>query len=191
MRSITSILSTLTFIALLAAGCTGQNGGQNSADSASQQESQVDRAVAVLHPTEGNEAAGTVTFTREPDGIHVRATLTGLSEGEHGFHIHQYGDCSAPDGTSAGGHYNPAGVEHGARSDSVRHVGDLGNAAANAEGTAVVDYVDPNLSLDGPNGIVGRGVVVHGGADDFESQPSGAAGPRVACGAIGIGNPGM
>lgn len=148
------------------------------------------KATAVISPTEGNNTAGVVTFTQTDNGIRVQATITGLDqEQRHGFHIHQYGDCRAPDGTSAGGHFNPEGVEHGAPTDDIRHVGDLGNLPSNAQGTAEVDFVDSHLSFSGSDSILGRGVIVHAGTDDFESQPTGAAGSRLACGVIGVANP--
>ncbi|MBD3377545.1 superoxide dismutase family protein [candidate division KSB1 bacterium] len=149
-------------------------------------EMMVTDAIAVLHPTEGNNAHGTVTFERGENGIVVCGLIEGLTPGKHGFHIHEYGDCSAADATTAGGHYNPEGVEHGARTDEVRHVGDLGNIEANEEGMATFEFTDAHLALDGPHSILGRAVVVHANEDDLTSQPTGAAGPRVACGVIGI-----
>lgn len=151
---------------------------------------EITQATAVISPTEGNNTAGVVTFTQTDNGVRVEATISGLDqETRHGFHIHQYGDCRAPDGTSAAGHFNPEGVEHGAPTDDVRHVGDLGNLPTNAQGTADVDFVDSHLELNGANSILGRGVIVHAGTDDFESQPTGAAGSRLACGVIGVANP--
>lgn len=143
-------------------------------------------ARATLAPTEGNDAEGTVAFTKTEDGILVEASVSGLSEGEHGIHIHENGDCSAPDASSAGGHFNPQDTPHGAPTNepSQRHVGDLGNLEANAEGMAEYSRTDSLIAFDGPNSIIGKAVIVHQGADDFTSQPSGNAGPRVACGVI-------
>lgn len=149
--------------------------------------SEISSAVAVLHPTEGNEAGGVVTFTRTETGVEVVAEVEGLTPGEHGFHIHEFGDCSAPDGTSAGGHFNPHGTEHGAPSGSQRHVGDFGNISAGEAGIATYDRVDSLITFSGENSIIGRGVIVHAEEDDLVSQPTGAAGARVACGVIGIG----
>ena len=138
-------------------------------------------AIAVLSPTEGNDLQGTVTFIQTPEGVRVQANLTGLTAGtEHGFHVHQYGDCSASDGTSAGGHFNPHGADHAGPDAASRHVGDLGNSEA------TYDRVDTQLAFEGESSIIGRAVIVHGGIDDLSSQPSGAAGPRIACGVIGI-----
>jgi superoxide dismutase, Cu-Zn family len=144
------------------------------------------RAVAVLMPTAGNTAHGTVTFTAVDGGVRITAHLEGLSPGDHGFHIHEFGDCSAADGTSAGGHFNPAGVAHAGPDATTRHVGDLGNVTANAQGVADYDRVDHLVALGGPNGVIGRGVIVHAQRDDLTSQPTGAAGARVACGVVGI-----
>lgn len=143
-------------------------------------------AVAKLQPTAGNQTAGTVTFEAMGGKVRVTAELKGLPPGLHGFHIHEYGDCSAADGTSAGGHFNPAGTMHGAPDNPAdrRHVGDLGNLQAREDGTAHYDREDAVISLEGPDSIVGKAVIVHARADDLTSQPTGAAGPRLACGVI-------
>lgn len=146
----------------------------------------ITKAIAVIHPTEGNEAHGIVTFTKVDTGIQITADIKGLSPGKHGFHIHEYGDCSAPDATSAGGHFNPDNTEHGAPDDITRHVGDLGNLDAGEDGSAYYERIDTFVSFSGPHSIIGLAVVIHAGEDDFTSQPSGNAGPRVGCGVIGI-----
>ncbi|MFP4071997.1 MAG: superoxide dismutase family protein, partial [Desulfovibrionales bacterium] len=110
----------------------------------------------------------------------------GLTPGKHGFHIHEYGDCSASDATSAGGHYNPTDMPHAGPDAAKRHVGDLGNVTADDSGRVSENFLDPVISLNGPHSLVGLSVVVHEGADDFTSQPSGDAGPRVGCGVVGI-----
>ena len=151
----------------------------------------IEMATAVIHPTEGNSAEGVITFTQTNEGIRVEANISGLSaDALHGFHIHEYGDCRADDGTSAGGHYNPQGMDHGAPTDSERHIGDLGNLSANSDGVATLDYVDPVLSFSGANSIIGYGVIVHAGEDDFVTQPTGDAGGRIGCGVIGVANSG-
>jgi Cu-Zn family superoxide dismutase len=143
-------------------------------------------AVAVLIPTKGNAVQGVVHFTRVANGVHVVARVSGLKPGEHGFHIHEYGDASSPDGTAAGGHFNPEHKDHGGPTVMDRHAGDLGNLQADADGNATVDYVDEMITLDGAESIIGRGVIVHADPDDFKTQPTGNAGKRVACGVIGI-----
>lgn len=144
------------------------------------------RAVAVLAPTAGNTARGTVTFERVAGGVRITAQLEGLPAGNHGFHIHALGDCSAVDGTSAGGHFNPTDAPHGSPEAARRHVGDLGNITADTQGMASYDRTDPMVRLDGPQSVVGRGVIIHAGPDDLSSQPTGNAGARLACGVIGI-----
>ena len=149
-------------------------------------ERDVTSAVAVLHPTGGSDVHGTVTFLKVENGIKIIADVAGLSPGKHGFHIHEYGDCSAPDGSSAGGHFNPEDMPHGAPSDMQRHAGDLGNLDADAEGKAHYERTDDRISFSGAHSIIGLSVIVHAGEDDLASQPTGNAGPRLACGVIGI-----
>jgi Cu-Zn family superoxide dismutase len=143
-------------------------------------------AICVVTPTQGNNISGTITFTSNPDGVLVKGDIHGLTPGKHGFHIHECGDCSSADGSSAGGHFNPSNMPHGAPADMNRHEGDMGNIEADASGNAHIEYVDKMQTLNGPNSIIGRGVIVHKDADDLKSQPAGNAGPRLACGVIGI-----
>jgi Cu-Zn family superoxide dismutase len=144
----------------------------------------VEKAICILYPTQGNNVSGTITFTQTEKGVRVVANLQGLSKGKHGFHIHEFGDCNSADAMSAGGHYNPEGKSHGAPMDMSRHMGDMGNIEADESGKAHLEYTDAVIKLNGPNSIVGKSVIVHKGADDLKSQPSGNAGPRVACGVI-------
>ena len=143
-------------------------------------------AIAVLHPTKGSNVRGTVTFTKEAGGIRVKADLSGLAPGPHGFHIHENGDCSAPDASSAGGHFNPTAMAHGAPDKMPHHVGDFGNITADKSGKASYDKVYSDLALDGASSVIGRAVIVHAQADDLRSQPSGDAGGRQSCGVIGV-----
>ena len=142
-------------------------------------------AVAVLSPTQGNDVKGQVTFLEETQGVRVTANITGLTPGKHGFHIHEKGDCSSTDGSSAGGHWNPTGMKHGGPTSGEHHIGDLGNITANDEGVARFERVFPFLSFTGANTFLGKAVIVHQKADDLESQPTGDAGGRLACGVIG------
>lgn len=141
-------------------------------------------ALAELNPASGSNVRGTVNFYETSKGVKVVAKVSGLTPGLHGFHIHEKGDCSAPDAMSAGGHFNPTGMKHGGPTDTDRHAGDFGNITADAAGKATFEWVDARISFDGPNSIIGRGVIVHGKADDLTGQPAGNAGPRVACGNI-------
>jgi len=149
----------------------------------------VDEAIAVLHPTANSNVSGFVSFTRKGDGVKISASVEGLKPGKHGFHIHEYGDCSAPDGTSAGGHYNPEGYPHAGPDSAKRHMGDLGNLVADKTGRAHYERMDTHVKLSGPHTIVGHAVIVHAGEDDLTSQPTGAAGGRQACGVIGVAKP--
>jgi superoxide dismutase, Cu-Zn family len=145
------------------------------------------KAVAVLIPTKsGAGVAGTITFTKTDTGTRIVAEITGLAPGKHGFHVHEFGDASSPDGKAAGGHFNPKGMVHGDPSKTApRHLGDLGNLEADKSGKATYDLVDPDLPLSGPMSIIGHGVVIHEKADDF-GQPVGNAGGRLAVGVIGV-----
>lgn len=141
--------------------------------------------VAVLKPTQGSQVRGTVRFNEIPPKVHIVADVTGLTPGKHGFHIHEKGDCSAADASSAGGHFNPDNTKHGAPDAADHHMGDLGNLEADASGRAhyerTVDFLE--LAVD-PKTIDGKGVIVHAGEDDLHSQPAGNSGARVACGVI-------
>jgi Cu-Zn family superoxide dismutase len=141
-------------------------------------------ATAVLQPTEGNSVRGTISLSTTEKGVHFGGTVAGLTPGKHGFHVHEYGDCSAPDGSSAGGHFNPGRITHGAPDAAERHAGDLGNIEADAGGIATVNIQAEGITLGvGDRSVLGKAIVVHADPDDF-SQPTGNAGARLACGII-------
>lgn len=140
-------------------------------------------AVAVLLPTKGNKTRGVILLKQRDGFVHIVGKVRGLSPGKHGFHIHQYGDLRAADGTSAGGHYSPQGHKHGGPDDAEHHAGDLGNIVADGDGIAQVDKMSKDFKL---HFVIGRAIVIHAGADDLTSQPSGDAGPRAALGVIGF-----
>jgi Cu-Zn family superoxide dismutase len=148
--------------------------------------SAIKKAIAVLQPTKGNAVHGTVTFEVVENGVHVVADISSLAPGKHGFHVHEFGDCSSDDGSSAGGHFNPATESHGGPSAEMRHAGDMGNIEADKDGHAMLDYVDRVMTLSGERSIIGHAVIVHEKEDDLKTQPTGNAGARVACGVIGI-----
>jgi Cu-Zn family superoxide dismutase len=148
-------------------------------------------AVAVVHGLGDSKVNGTVKFTQKEGGVEIEAALTGLTPGEHGFHIHEFGDCSMADGKCAGGHFNPTGQPHGAPDSDKRHAGDFGNIKADESGKATYKRVDNMISFSGANSIIGRAVIVHAKPDDLKTQPSGDAGDRIGCGAIGIADPKM
>lgn len=141
-------------------------------------------AQATLTPKSGSAVTGTVTFTASGNGLVVVASLKGLTpNAEHGFHVHEKGDCSAPDAMSAAGHFNPSGASHGAAAGA-HHAGDMPNLRADAAGNAQYRTTLTGVSLEGPQGVLGRSVVVHRDPDDYKSQPAGNSGPRIACGVI-------
>ncbi|GFG28264.1 hypothetical protein Cfor_07893, partial [Coptotermes formosanus] len=148
---------------------------------------------AVVTLFKGNDTVGDISFVQEQvdSAVRVSGTLRGLAQGQFGFHVHEKGDirnsCNA-----AGGHFNPENKYHGAPNDTERHVGDLGNIGAGADGVANINITDNVISLHGPHSIIGRALVVHSGTDDLgkggtdESRKTGSAGSRIACGVIGI-----
>lgn len=160
--------TTMVIGVLMLAGC---GGGMESG------------ATARLAALGGSGVTGTVTFTPQGDKVQVEAELAGLRPGKHGLHIHEFGDCSAADGLSAGALQPGGAPARGARAAS--HPGDLGNVEADAQGRAKLSLVVEKITIDaGKLGVVGRGLIVHANADDLVSQPVGEAGGRVACGVI-------
>jgi Cu-Zn family superoxide dismutase len=142
-------------------------------------------AVARLQPTQGNAAAGSITFTQKGDKVAVEAKVSGLPPGAHGFHIHEKGDCSAPDGMSAGGHFNPSAKMHGNPSNADHHIGDMPMLVADASGNASLSVeLGPMAIGSGDADVVGKAVIVHKDSDDYTTQPTGNSGARIACGVI-------
>ena len=142
-------------------------------------------AVADLQPTTGNTARGQVTFTQDGENVRVSATLSGLKPGaEHGFHVHEKGDCSSGDGMSTGGHFNPDAKPHGPQ-NAPHHAGDMPAVVADAYGNATSAFTLKGVSIGGGAAdLVGRGLIVHRDPDDYRTQPTGNAGPRIACAVI-------
>jgi Cu-Zn family superoxide dismutase len=143
-------------------------------------------ANAVLAPTTGNTVNGTVSFTKHSGGVLVAGEVRGLAPNtEHGFHIHEKGDCSSGDGMGTGGHFNPTAQAHGAYDHSAHHAGDLASLKADANGVARFSYTSTTLAVgEGATDVIGRGLIVHRDADDFTTQPTGNSGARVACAVI-------
>ncbi|MBR9859778.1 superoxide dismutase family protein [bacterium] len=136
--------------------------------------------------TEAN-ISGLVTFTQSNDTVHMRARLSNLSAGKHAIHLHENGDCSASDASSAGGHWNPLNMNHGKIGSAMFHRGDIGNLDVDSSGNVDFEFSTNLWCLncdDSTKNILNKAVIIHSGADDFTSQPSGAAGKRVACGVI-------
>jgi Cu-Zn family superoxide dismutase len=139
-----------------------------------------------LKPTAGNSVTGWVQFEQLGSQVRVSAEIRGLRpNAEHGFHVHEKGDCSAADGMSAGGHFNPGGKAHAHHGQAERHAGDMPNLQADASGVARASWNTALLTVTaGPASVIGRSVIVHRDADDYRSQPAGNSGPRLACGVI-------
>lgn len=182
---ITSAVIAITAVLMPVSCDTGDN-ANTQLEQVDLVRQRVHHAIAVLHPTEGYEAHGVVEFKLADDSIRIVADVWGLTPGKHGFHIHEYGNCSAEDASSAGGHFSVSDNEHAGPTDAYRHVGDMGNITADSSGHAHLELTDPVIAFEGMFSILGRSVVVHAEEDDLSTQPAGDAGPRVACGTIGI-----
>ncbi|HYN13711.1 MAG TPA: superoxide dismutase family protein [Burkholderiales bacterium] len=147
------------------------------------------RATARLEPTRNNKASGTVNFYQIGSKVRVVANVSGLTPNrEHGFHVHEAGDCSSGDGMSTKGHFNPLAKPHAHYSSSDRHAGDMPALKADASGNAKLEIdLDVITVTPGPTSVVGRGLIVHADPDDYKTQPTGNAGARLACAVIGRG----
>lgn len=186
-----SILTAALVFAL--AGCAGTSPSAKPEAAASAKPmtgvSTAQQAEAILASASGSLVSGKLTLVPIKGGVHVTGEIGGFGPGgSHGFHIHEKGDCSAADASSAGGHFNPAGQPHGRAMQGSHHAGDTDNITANPKGIAKVDTYILGVSLGGgsANDISGRAVVVHAAPDDYSSQPAGNAGARVACGVIKV-----
>jgi superoxide dismutase, Cu-Zn family len=148
------------------------------------------QAVANLRPTAGNATTGTVRFAQAGEVVRVSGEVRGLRPNAvHGFHVHEKGDCSSPDGTSAGGHFNPDGKPHGQHGQGVHHAGDLPSLRADANGVAAFSFDSRSIRVgSGINNVLGKGLIVHRDPDDFTTQPTGNAGARLACAVIAGGD---
>ena len=169
-RFITATLAVAT--ATVLAGCASIAGGPG--------------ASATLTPTTGNTTVGNVRFTQQGGKVLVAGEVRGLRpNAEHGFHVHEKGDCSSGDGMSAGGHYNPTGAPHGRHGAGRHHAGDLQSLRADAAGVARFSFESTGISVgSGVADIVGKGLIVHRDPDDYTTQPTGNAGARLACAVI-------
>ncbi|MFZ2491637.1 MAG: superoxide dismutase family protein [Thermoanaerobaculia bacterium] len=164
-------LALVSMTLLILAGCASVTGPGDS-------------AIAQLKPTTGSTAQGTVYFKQLPDGsVQVRAYISGVPAGDHGFHVHEKGDCG-DNGNAAGGHFNPAGTAHGAMAAGT-HAGDFGNVTATPGGGAQPMFTTRSITVTpGPNSVIGKAVILHANPDDFKTQPTGNAGSRIACGVV-------
>ena len=144
------------------------------------------QAMATIGSASGSNLSGIAVFTQNGDTITLVVEIENAAPGVHAVHIHEKGDCSAPDGTSAGGHWNPTNVAHGAWGVGEFHLGDIGNVTVSEDGTGRIALTTDlwEIGTGSDVDIVGRGIIVHADPDDFTSQPTGNAGARIGCGAI-------
>lgn len=166
-------------IALILAVIIGCKTGSSS--------SETKKLVIVFQPKSNSSVSGTATFIEKNGKVTFTAKLAGLQPGVHAIHIHEKSDCSSADGSSAGGHWNPTFKKHGKWGVGEYHKGDIGNFTADANGNGTISLITDEWNMgsgDPTKDILGKGLIVHQGADDFVSQPSGNAGARVACSAI-------
>jgi len=181
--------------AAFAAGCGQRDATPPSAETPLPSPSAVTPPVSPtasveLSPTQGQNASGVLSLSAEGESVRLTGSLQGLPpNGQFGFHIHEKGDCSAPDASSAGEHFNPSGNPHGNPQDGDHHAGDMLNVISDAQGSAVVDVRAPGATLGSgqPTDVQGRAVVLHEKADDYSTQPAGDSGARIACGVISAG----
>ena len=176
-----SILSLLVGVSIFLASCDGsQKKGTSSKPSK--------QATATIGSASGSDVTGTAVFKQSGDTITLTVEIQNAAAGVHAVHIHESGDCSSPDGKSAGGHWNPTDVPHGKWGEGEFHLGDIGNMTVGEDGTAKIELTTDQweMGTGSIRDIVGKGIIVHAGTDDFTSQPSGAAGARIGCGAIAL-----
>ncbi|WP_188663478.1 superoxide dismutase family protein [Arenimonas soli] len=207
MKSMTTVLAAA--LALGLAGCAGESepdvptpapaaapdalAPNDDASAAAGGIALAAQARVVLAPVQDSGVTGELTFDPDGDALRLHGEVRGLAPGSvHGFHVHETGDCSAPDATSAGGHFNPDQMQHGDRqTPGPHHAGDMPNLTAGADGVGQVDVRLAGLQIDGEasHDVVGRAVIVHAQADDYATQPTGNAGARIACGVVELVQP--
>ncbi|KZE37789.1 superoxide dismutase [Bhargavaea cecembensis] len=190
-------------LAAVLAGCGGQDQGTDNGETDTGTEdtentetvqedtghNPAEDVLVQLQDVEGEPVAQAVLSEVDEGSVHVELAVENLPAGTHAFHVHEKGSCEAPDFESAGGHYNPGGTEHGKDSENGPHAGDFDNIEVGEDGTAKVEFDTDQISLqeDADNTLFteeGTSLVIHAGADDYTSQPSGDAGERIACGVI-------
>lgn len=191
-------LSLVIFASIVLIGCKNEKKEEdrstttdseiNSTMDDMEDESEVRKVTVTMSPNNDSNLAGEVVFSQENGEVTMTALITGLQEGEHAIHIHEFGDCSMEDGSSAGGHWNPTDERHGKWGDEEGyHKGDIGNFTTDANGNGTITMTTDEWCIgcgDEEKDILGKSIIVHDGVDDFTSQPAGNAGDRVGCGVI-------
>lgn len=191
MHHVMSYISLLFVVILFLSACTSSSkrGDESQAGEEDRQEKQAEKrtAKAEMEPCSDSKAKGEATFTEENGTVLFELTVENLTPGEHAVHLHEKGDCSAEDGSSAGGHWNPAMRPHGKRGDATGfHKGDVANISIGDDGKGTLKLSIDDWTVGGPDStnVIGKSVIVHASPDDFTSQPAGNAGARVSCGEI-------
>ena len=183
-------IALVTLLIVAAVACGGEKEAETAPETPEAATPGIRDLDMMINPLGDSGVSGTASFTTGDDGtIRVFISLSGASEGLHAAHIHEIGDCSAPDGTSAGGHWNPTSMDHGQWGTPPHHLGDLGNIEVDEYGAGALTVTTPNpgfwsMGTGEVNDIVGKAIIVHAEVDDFTTQPTGAAGGRIACGVI-------
>lgn len=185
----TRMIALAMVLTVAAVGCAKKEDAAMSDPAPARAETQVAPVEAVAHAKMMHKddmgEAGMVMFSAQGDSVKIVAHIIGAPPGTHGLHIHEVGDCSSADFKSAGGHFNPTDSVHGGPEDAERHAGDLGNIEIGADGSGHLELESDLISLgNGDNSVIGRGVILHEKMDDLVSQPTGAAGSRLACGVV-------
>lgn len=193
LKTMVAVLTTTVWSLWLLTGCTQDEAKVEEAVTPTAAEAEAPQEIpalqykVVMKPTKGSKASGTILLTTDQEGMDMEVDMKNVSPGAHGIHIHENGDCSAPDASSAGGHFNPISKQHGAPEIVDSHAGDLGNVTADKKKkVAFKGIVKPASALQDFdwNEFAGKAVILHANPDDLTSQPVGNAGGRIACGII-------
>ncbi len=177
----------ILLIATFFAGCSNDDTATSNDNTAASGDTVILKATASIMAKSNSKVTGTVTFIQNINEVSMTANISGLTPGNHAIHIHAVGNCSADDGSSAGGHWNPTNVNHGKWASDPFHIGDIGNIVADSTGNGTISRETDLWCIncdDETKNILGKSIIIHEGIDDFSSQPSGAAGARIGCGEI-------
>ena len=182
MSTISRVVVSLAMLVLLV-GCAAEQESETAA--AADEDTQL-QAVAEIGPANDSAVQGRATFAAAEDSVTLLIEVEGAQPGLHAVHIHELGDCSAADATSAGGHWNPMQAAHGRWDHDPHHLGDIGNLMVADDGSGTLQMTSRLWSIGTGelNDVVGKAIIMHVSSDDFSTQPTGGAGSRIACGVI-------